>query len=303
MVANGSLGMSSAPIGAKRFFAFMVEREKVRLRKEAGEPWPWTADKILQTYRFTNVKREHDRTTRWMRANWTGPNANRPAAEIIFNCGLFRYFGTAEFAEVLGWQHRYDPDRIIAVAEMQRQLGGKVFTGAYIIPSVGSRSAKHEAVAKLVMGPLWNASEELATIARTTKSWAAVGQHLRKLPGFGGTGFMAKELLQDVMQTPVLHDAIDRNSWCPLGPGARRGLNRVHDRVRDRQIPESVLLSELTMLFALAVASMPQFMPPLELHDIQFQLCEFDKYERVRLGQGRPKAKYQPKVDQALHAQ
>ena len=29
--------------------------------------------------------------------------------------------------------------------------------------------------------------------------------------------------------------------------------------------------------------------------DIQFQLCEFDKYERVRLGQGRPRSKYKPR--------
>ena len=32
----------------------------------------------------------------------------------------------------------------------------------------------------------------------------------------------------------------------------------------------------------------------LELHDIQFQLCEFDKYERVKHGQGRPRSKYKP---------
>ena len=31
---------------------------------------------------------------------------------------------------------------------------------------------------------------------------------------------------------------------------------------------------------------------PLAPTDIQFQLCEFDKYERVRLGEGRPRAKY-----------
>jgi len=28
--------------------------------------------------------------------------------------------------------------------------------------------------------------------------------------------------------------------------------------------------------------------------DIQFQMCEFDKYERVRLGQGKPRSRYRP---------
>jgi hypothetical protein len=33
-------------------------------------------------------------------------------------------------------------------------------------------------------------------------------------------------------------------------------------------------------------------MPQLHAQDLQNCLCEFDKYERVRLGEGRPKAKY-----------
>lgn len=289
-IASGSL--SAVPVGAGRFFALMIERERIRLRKEAGEPWPWSSDEIFRTYKFTNVKREHDRTTRWMRTHWTGPNEDRPPGEIIFNCALFRYFGTTEFAEALGWQRRYDPGRVISTAEKQRRDGKRVFTGAYIIPSLGERGAKHEAVAKLVLGPLWDARQKLADIARTTRSWAAVGRRLRELPGFGGTGFMAKETLQDVMHTPVLCNAADRNTWCPVGPGARRGLNRVHGRHPQHHASERAMLSELMDLFQLAVGNMPLFMPELELHDIQFQLCEFDKYERVRLGEGRPKALY-----------
>ena len=34
------------------------------------------------------------------------------------------------------------------------------------------------------------------------------------------------------------------------------------------------------------------FKPVLELRDIEHSLCEFDKYERVRLGQGQPRSKY-----------
>ncbi len=34
--------------------------------------------------------------------------------------------------------------------------------------------------------------------------------------------------------------------------------------------------------------------PRLELRDIEHSLCEFDKYERVRLGEGRPRSMYKP---------
>ncbi|MBE5074230.1 hypothetical protein IM511_07915 [Erythrobacteraceae bacterium E2-1 Yellow Sea] len=276
------------------FFEFMTKREQLRIVKEADSPWPWSTDPILNEYKFTNVKREDDRTTRWMRANWTGPHGNRPAGEIIFNCALFRYFGTTEFAEALGWQETWSPDLCVALAKERSANGLRVFTGAYIIPTLGHRGPKSEAVAFLILTPLWAARERLASIAMSTQSWEQVAAEMRTLPGFGGTGFMTKEALQDVMQTPVLSGAIDRNSWCPAGPGARRGLNRIYQRPVEQHVREAQLLKEIMELFDKANSVMPGFMPALELHDIQFQLCEYDKYERVRLGQGRPKARYHP---------
>ena len=47
-----------------KFYAFIQERECIRRRRESCHKGPWTDDPILQQFRFTNVKREHDRTTR-----------------------------------------------------------------------------------------------------------------------------------------------------------------------------------------------------------------------------------------------
>jgi hypothetical protein len=283
------MSISGAP---DRFFEFMCKREQLRLRKEAGEPWPWSDDEILNTYKFTNVKREHDRTTRWMREHWTSPNDDRPAGEVIFNCALFRYFGTMEFAEAIGWQESWNPIEIVRVAKDRAKRGERVFTGAYIIPTLGYRGPKCEAVATLILTPLWQSRDELGNVASRTRSWRITAEKMRCLPGFGGTGFMTKEVLQDVMQTPVLSGAIDRNTWCPAGPGARRGLGRLSGRNLGSQVAEEQLLGEMKQLFERAPGHLPTWMPQLELHDIQFQLCEFDKYERVRLGEGRPKSRY-----------
>lgn len=43
------------------FFAFCRERERVRIRREGGEPAPWSDDPIFQKGRFLNVFREDDR--------------------------------------------------------------------------------------------------------------------------------------------------------------------------------------------------------------------------------------------------
>lgn len=274
------------------FFAFMEAREDLRLSKERGDPWPWSLDRILQNYKFTNVKREHDRTTRWMRENWTGPNHNRPHGEIIFNCALFRYFGTAEFAGAVGWREDWDPDLVVGLAADRMRRGERVFTGAYIIPTLGHRGPKAEAVAHLILTPLWDRRERLARIAAETRSWEAVASEMRGMPGFGGTGFMTKETLQDALQTPALSSAVDRDTWCPAGPGARRGLNRLYERPLGAQLGERALLAEMIGLLMQSRERPWATLPTLELHDVQFQLCEFDKYERVRLGQGRPRSRY-----------
>ena len=50
------------PVAA--FFDFCRERERIRVRREAGEPPPWSADPVFQRGRFLNVFREDDRVSK-----------------------------------------------------------------------------------------------------------------------------------------------------------------------------------------------------------------------------------------------
>lgn len=47
---------------------FIAERERIRIKKEAGQPWPWTNDPILRDYKFCCVRREDDRVTKGIAA-------------------------------------------------------------------------------------------------------------------------------------------------------------------------------------------------------------------------------------------
>ena len=47
------------PVSA--FFDFCRQREKIRLKRESGAPYPWTDDPIFQQGRFLNIFREDDR--------------------------------------------------------------------------------------------------------------------------------------------------------------------------------------------------------------------------------------------------
>ena len=48
----------------KAFFDFCKERESIRVKRERGDPPPWTSDPVFQRGRFLNVFREDDRGTK-----------------------------------------------------------------------------------------------------------------------------------------------------------------------------------------------------------------------------------------------
>jgi hypothetical protein len=62
----------------ERLLAFAVEREDIRRRREQGRARPWTFDPVLQQFRFCNIRREDDRTTREIAALWREPYKAHP---------------------------------------------------------------------------------------------------------------------------------------------------------------------------------------------------------------------------------
>ncbi len=287
------------------FYKFIREREMIRLRKEAGSPWPWTQDPILQEYKFTNVKREHDKTTRKLKEVYH--NAAIPARIYepdfpeemhLMNCATYRYFGTWEFAWDLGYLCKWDPEHVKELARERASEGKPVFTGAYVITNQGIKAPKIDVVVDHFLTPLHAAASDVVSFIKKTKSWRLAIGRMSQVQGFGGTGFMAKEVMLDTLFTPLWEgkDPVDFNTWCPAGPGARRGLNRLHFRELDKPMKPEAALEEMLALFELRGQYWSKNAVKLCLHDIQFQLCEFDKYERVRLGEGRPRSKYKRPV-------
>lgn len=298
---------------APAFFSFMKEREQVRLRKEADLPFPWTDDVILQTYKFTNIRRHHDRTSRELIRRFYAPNFHEDELSILMNAALFRYFGTWEFAEAVGWQtyNTFDFKGIKDCASNRLRRGMRVFTGAYIITNQGMSEPKEQIVCDYFLFELHRLAPRLIDLLHETKSWEKVGRRMMQINGFGGSGFMTKEILLDTTYTGFwgkeftedgmsFSRPVDWDTWTPVGPGARRGADRIVRDVTgtpDSNFSESKAFAVIMDL--VEMSQYPEFWPPeygpMAPHDIQFQLCEFDKYERVRTGQGKPRSKYRQK--------
>lgn len=322
------------PVHTDAFYAFMREREAIRLRKEADriaieefeDPQgpPWTDDPILREYKFTNVRRHHDWTTDMLRSTFYSDHFDDDPRSIFMMCAFARYFGCFEFINHIGWID-YDDweegfDNIMLEAEDWIDNGEKVFTGAYVITNQGISAPKYEVVTQHFLRDLHTAVPALLEIVQMTRSWQKVAVAMSTIKGFGGSGFMTKEILLDTMMTRFWGGDVmvmdersftlpeDYQRWTPIGPGGVRGAARVcgntrpeHNTLKPGQALEVILkLHDAQFLRGGPFRPSNDLKWPTEYGrlyptDIQFQLCEFDKYERVRLGQGRPRSRYKPR--------
>ena len=294
-----------AELRAQAFYDFINEREEVRQRRLAGFSFPWTDDPILRSYKFTNVHRHHDRTSMELRNRFYGPHFHDDRRSVLMNCALFRYFGTWDFALAVGWQDydSFDFEMIKDTAESRLANGERVFTGAYVITNQGISAPKQEVVVDYFLKDLHKATPRLLEITQRTQKWEKVAEEMRLINGFGGTGFMTKEILLDTTYTGFWNRTYedpkdgafsfpaDWNDWTPIGPGARRGAARALGDDSATPISESKSMWVIKELLGWK-EMLWQHESDLVPTDIQFQLCEFDKYERVRLGQGKPRSRY-----------
>jgi len=85
----------------------------------------------------------------------------------------------------------------------------------------------------------------------------------------------------------------DRNRWAPIGPGSRRGLNRLLEQDIKTPVKQEEFVKRLRQMIVTCEAFLPiELTNRMEAMDWQNCLCEFDKYSRVLLGEGRPKQLY-----------
>lgn len=72
------------------FRSFVIDRYRIHTRKDIKhKPAPWTKNTTLQEFKFTNVRREHDRQTRYLIDNITN-NLDLTLEDKIVNTFLFR---------------------------------------------------------------------------------------------------------------------------------------------------------------------------------------------------------------------
>lgn len=294
------VGLEPTARRVEEFFLFMKERHNVYVRRAKGQPFPWTADEILSTYRFCNVYRELDKVTVWVREHVREPFSNHKLLWLML-CAARQINHPDTLAELIAdkkaWPHTlrsWDPERMRTIMNDRKARGEQVYTGAYMLTNVldkNDNSQPHDKpffTAHRVLAPLVGISGAMERAA----SCSMADTHGLLRAQFGWGGFLSYEVTCDMRWTRYGARWADVNTFAFAGPGAVRGLNRLLQVSKDCVLAPPVALKMMRALLSESKSFWPRAWPKLELREIEHSLCEFDKYERVRLGEGRPRAKY-----------
>jgi len=286
-----------------RYFYWLHERETIRIRKEErGDPPPWTDDPILQEFKFCQVFREDDRTTRWFRTHIRDPLQDKP--EVMMATIIFRWFNLIETGRTLLEHNLHlEWDRKKAIEEISKQP--KWVTGSYIIKTP-NRMNKVTGVAECITH-MWKDRQYLIDILEKERqdhksSLKSAWNWFKDYPYMGP--FMSYEIVTDLRHTYLLEDATDIDRWANAGPGAMRGLNRLTGRPLKFTSTLHPWQDEMFDLFCIAKEErldgdyvFPDWFR-FEMREIEGGLCEFDKYSRILKDEGRTRSIY--KHDEGL---
>jgi hypothetical protein len=271
---------------------WVTERERIRIRKDRGDAPPWTTDSILATYRFCNVRREDDRGTVWIRENIREPFADDPLLWLMLCIGRqINWPATLEELMVIdAWpsEDTFDPIALGRALNSRKNRGEKVYTGAYMISAPATKGAdKQTYIAETVIGALWSRRVEFERWGSATLQ----GTHALLTRSNGWGNFMAYQAVVDMRFTNLLGGARDVQEWAAAGPGTLRGLNRVRGRPPGAPLSQAQALLEMREIYSIATRETGVAM---DFSDVPNILCETDKYLRVKLGEGKPRALYVP---------
>lgn len=279
--------MQAAKGNVQRFVKFIVERHAIYERKKKGLPKPWTKDPILQKYRFCNVYRELDTVTQWIAKHWRKPNELDP--DLWFAMAVARLVNFPDTLHSLGYPVPWFEGGFILVMEKRKRNGCQLYNGAYMISTHGVKMDKAKYLAKKALTPMWNNRYKV----RPKMNEPLFSLHKRLIQQRDLASFMSGQIIADLKYAKPYRGAKDWRTFAVSGPGSRRGLNRLigwsvnnpwkeddwYSKLRELQETINPMIEKAKMI-------------PLHAQDVQNCLCEFDKYERVRRSEGRPKSTY-----------
>ena len=271
---------------------FIWEREAIRIARENGHPAPWTADPVLRKYKFTNIRRRDDRGSQWVIKHLIQPNGNR--LDLWFTLLVARLVNWPPTLQALIQAgvlpcspEEFDAAQFESVLEALRATGVKVYSGAYMLyPTKNPGINKARTVAKYIIGSAIEHADDISASLWNNEGGMSIERFVAELSKcFGISTFIAGQVAADLTYTGM--DVEDFLTYAPIGPGSSRGLNYLLGKPPFATWGQKDFNSQLRNIYAEVFDQLE--IVDLTLHDVQNCMCEYSKYCRTVLGEGKPK--------------
>lgn len=269
------------------YWHFAAQRQEIFFKRIRGLPPPWTSDRVLATYKFTNAYRASDRVSQYLiRHVIYRDDLPNSSCEVFFRIILFKLFNKIETWKLL--ERNFGPitfedysfkhyDETLAQA---MQNGHRIYSAAYIMPP-GSKTfgcvAKHQNHLLLLERMMQDRLPEQLAQTCTMKEGF---EKIRAYPTIGD--FLAYQFITDINYSEVTN--FSEMDFVVPGPGARNGLRKCFVDSGDYNELELIrLMADLQEkeFERLGLDFQSLWGRRLQLIDCQNLFCEVDKYARV----------------------
>ncbi len=295
------------------FTKYVKERYRIHIRKDIQhlQP-PFTKDPILKEFKFTNIRREHDRETKWLINNITN-NDFFTYRQKLLNCIMFRMYNKHETMEIMGapfqfegvWHITDAKKRLVKYAESHPDY--LFFTKAFM--TSGMKRLLNDTFPKESFSP--------ATVLRfckkinengfmrelmSCKTQDEVYNKLKSLKGIGE--FLAYQMFVDF--TYIKDFPFSENEFTVAGPGCRSGIDFLF-KDKDGMTYEECLFwirdnwKNIPDYFGLRnwfdpkeeMIDLKHYDRVMNVMSLENCFCEFSKYNKIILKKGKPRIRYE----------
>lgn len=279
------------------YWEFVNERHRIYLKKEAGEPKPWTDNPIYRDNKLCNVFRKLDKQSQWLIKHVIESHWKNDQALMLFNIFAFRAFNWAPTYEALRKDSGHAKQTWLAdwdigeVKEILKEVSetGKLTSGAYMIRGLNGIH-KWESIAH-TLDIIWDRKDKLLWDIQQKDTLENAYNQILHSEFWGWGPFTSYQVALDLTYSPILQNPPDINTWCEFGPGAKKGLREIWP---DIPMTHEWLLEGAKYLLVDQVKYREPHVPELNLQDCEFVLCESSKIARIKAG-GHAKEHYEGK--------
>ena len=268
------------------YWAFAAERQEVFMRRVAGGPAPWTADEILQRYKFCNTYRASDRVSQFLIRDVIYADGDFDADDMLLRIILFRLFSKPATWIALEQEHGplrrrgFRGARVAASLERFRANGISIYTSAFILCANKAFGFDRKHLNHIALVEQMFRRRALPRAVARARRLGDLYLALLEYPLIGP--FMAYQLAIDINYSELVDFSEDE--FTMPGPGAERGIRKCFPDVRRIDMPgviQWIVEHQQSEAEQVGVHSPTLWGRPLQAIDCQNLFCELDKYARV----------------------